>query len=90
MDVDDRANRPKQATSEDIPRAVEFLILFVIRWMSCAASGIFGLVSIAGWFSHWPRWVVIPSSILAARDPTFSGRRFDPAVVFDLIGLARA
>ena len=49
-----------KATSDDIPRAVEFLLLSVIRWVSFSCSALFGLLSIIAWMRDWPTWISIP------------------------------
>ena len=60
---DEKLTRPKLATSEDIPRAVEFLILFFLRWTCFGFGGIFGLLSLTAWVAGWTWWVVVPLSI---------------------------
>jgi hypothetical protein len=63
QEPEDRANRPSHATSEDIPRAVEFLIQFLIRWICFGLAGGFGLLSITAWARHWTWWAAIPFSV---------------------------
>jgi len=53
------------ATSEDIPRAVEFLINFVIRWTLFFFSGLFGLLALVAVLRGWAWWVLIPAAALS-------------------------
>lgn len=57
-----------KATSDDIPRAVEFLLLSVIRWSSFGIAALFGFLSIIAWMWHWPQWIsvlLMVASVLA-------------------------
>jgi hypothetical protein len=44
------------ATSEAIPRAVEFLILLLLRWACFGLAGAAGLLAVAAWRGDWPAW----------------------------------
>ncbi len=55
---------PKE-TSDDIPRAVEFLLLSLIRWLSFGCAALFGLLSIIAWMRHWPRWISVPFMVVS-------------------------
>src|SRR5262249_20936085 len=52
------AKPPRPATSEDIPRAAEFLLLFLMRWALFGLAAGAGLLLIAAWTSGWPRWAI--------------------------------
>lgn len=48
---------PRPATSEEIPRAVEFLLLFLMRWALFGLAGVAGLLLIAALTLGWVWWV---------------------------------
>src|SRR3954468_8284365 len=54
---DKKAAQPKLATSEAIPKAVEFLILFLIRWACFGLAGAFGFLSLAAALCCWAAWI---------------------------------
>ena len=56
--------KPRPATSETIPRAVEFLINLILRWICFALAGAFGLFTVVAWIIGWPWWVVLPALAL--------------------------
>ena len=56
--------KPRPATSETIPRAVEFLINLMVRWICFALAGAFSLLSLVGWLAAWPWWVGLPTLAL--------------------------
>jgi hypothetical protein len=62
---DQKTTQPTLATSDDIPRAVEFLILFFLRWTCFGFGGLLGLLTLTAWLRAWAWWVVVPLSILA-------------------------
>jgi hypothetical protein len=47
------ADPPRPASSEDIPRAVEFLINLVLRGVCFLLAGISALVALIAWFAAW-------------------------------------
>lgn len=64
-DTDDRGRGLRLATSEDIPRAVEFLILSVFGCGCLAVALVLALLSIAAWLMPWNRWLATALSALA-------------------------
>lgn len=53
------------ATSEDIPRAIEYLIQRVLRFACYAACATLGMVAFAAFWHDWSWWVVVPLLALA-------------------------
>ena len=62
-ETDREATRQKPATSDAIPRAVEFLILTLLRWAFFCLAGVFGLLAVTAWLRHWPWWVAVALSV---------------------------
>jgi hypothetical protein len=54
----------RAATSDDIPRAVEYLIHLLLRWTCLAVAGVLGLIDVVGWLHHWTWWLVVPLLVL--------------------------
>lgn len=62
----DPASRPSNlATSEDIPRAIEYLIQRVLRFACYGVCGTLGMVAFAAFWHGWSWWIVIPLLVLA-------------------------
>ncbi len=56
---------PRPGGKEDVARAIEFLMNFVIRWTLFFFFGVFGLLALAAWLRGWAWWVLIPAAALA-------------------------
>ena len=78
---------PRPASSEDIPRAVEFLINTALRWFFFLVGAMFGLLAIASWRLGWSWWVLIPTLIFSLA-AILLARTFRPRgkLVFDSHG----
>ena len=57
--------KSSHSTSESVPRAVEFLINLVIRWICFALSAGFGVLTVCGAIKSWTLWVVVPTLALS-------------------------
>ncbi len=56
---------PRLATSEDIPRAIEYLIQRVLRFAGFGISAVLGMVAFSAFWHGWSLWVVTPALTLA-------------------------
>jgi hypothetical protein len=63
---------PRLATSEDIPRAIEFLINFVFKWTFLAIASLLALVAVIAFLGAWPWFVLYPALALATGALLFS------------------
>jgi VIT1/CCC1 family predicted Fe2+/Mn2+ transporter len=57
--------QPRLGTSEDIPRAIEYLIQRVLQFVSFGTSAVLGLVAFSAFWHEWSLWIVIPVVLLA-------------------------
>ncbi len=65
MSETEEPTTPRPASSEDIPRAVEFLINTALRWFFYFVGAMFGLLALASWLKGWPWWVLTAALVLS-------------------------
>jgi hypothetical protein len=60
------AHNPKRlATSEDIPRAVEKLLQWIVRLGSYGLATLCAGLAIAGFAWNWPRWLAVTFAVVS-------------------------
>jgi hypothetical protein len=59
-------SNPEQPAShsDDIPRAVEYLVQLVLRWILWVLAFGFGVGALVAFIEHWPLYVGIPLAVL--------------------------
>jgi hypothetical protein len=74
MMADNEQKTPRLATSQDIPRAVEYLINAFVRGVCVVAAGSFGLLALLGVLLGWSWWAMLPVSLIAVLSLLFAIR----------------
>jgi len=52
--------------TDDIPRAVEYLVQLVLRWILWGLAFGFGVGALVGFIEPWPLYVAFPLAVLSA------------------------